>query len=181
MDGVLADFDAGFKKIFGVYPQELRDSCLEDFKIRGIDDKAAKIMFKHIFWQSIKEHGKGKDFWINLPPMKGFFHLNNYLKNLKNVIICTLAPDVEYAFQDAVDGKIAWLKKYEVLTTTIIEKLHPVDHNIDIKSKFCETKRDILIDDNLNYVEAWRKKGGIAIHHTDAKRTIDLLKPAIDK
>lgn len=84
MDGVLADFDAGYERAFGEKPCKVKDN-VDWAKVRNV-----------------------KGFYENLPLMPDALELWNYLKP-HNPIILTGVPD---SVEEAPRNKIAWAKKH---------------------------------------------------------------------
>ena len=84
MDGVLADFDAGFKSKFGVLPA----------------DVSRRKMWKCVL---IVEN-----YWLNLPKMKDADDLFNYLNRIGFTILTGVPPE-DYARAEL--EKRMWMKK----------------------------------------------------------------------
>ena len=161
MDGVLCDFDQGYKDLTG----------------ESTDEANAKG--KSYFWKLFKESvGKNeKDFWATLPWQPGGKELWNYIQQYSPNILS--APTIDFSlpqdqqlnpeFNQAIQGKKMW----------ITSNLSNVNEEIFVpasqKSSFA-TAKHILIDDMLKNTESWKAAGGKAILHKSTPQTIETLK-----
>ena len=160
MDGVLCDFDQGYKDITGKSTDE------------------ANAEGKSYFWKLFRESvGKNeKAFWANLPWQSGGQELWNYIKSSNPNILS--APSVDFSlpqdqqlnpeFNQAIQGKKEWIAK----------NISGVNEEIFVpasqKSSFA-TSKHILIDDMRKNIDAWKAAGGKAILHTSTANTIQQL------
>ena len=83
MDGVLADFDTGYRNLFG--------------------DKSDKEL-DNVDWKRIRDHG---GFFESLPPMHDFDHIWQAVEPFNPTIITGCPEDVEEAYAN----KLAWVHK----------------------------------------------------------------------
>jgi 5'(3')-deoxyribonucleotidase len=150
MDGVLADFDGHFYKLFG--------------KTTDIGDDA--------LWKLIESYGKAR-FFSELPWMPGSkemfrFAYNNFLQ----VKILSALGRSDKVDGQTTKGKLTWLRHNipELQMDDII--LVPNKH----KKRHYSKPGDIIIDDNETVIQEWTRKGGIAIFHKTALETIETLK-----
>lgn len=176
-DHTLADFDEAFRRITGLKPYPYRDRYVERMMKIGLDKDEAELKWNHDFWGVLEIEPR---FWETIPPMPGFSKLKKVIMEF-NPSILTAVPHYTDVLIKAKQGKRKWIDRHmspDVPLFTIT--LDPVDHRKMDKTGFCENKDDILIDDNELNVQAWRKKGGVAIHYVNAESTIkqfeDLLK-----
>tara|TARA_B110000467_G_scaffold110287_1_gene100609 strand:+ start:708 stop:1232 length:525 start_codon:yes stop_codon:yes gene_type:complete len=148
LDGVLVDFIAGVMK-------ELHKSSTPNQD--DIDAFLATM------------YGSSKNFWSQLDWMPDGKKLWDTLKDL-NTEILTACPN-DCKFQPSVmRGKKMWCKKNLNMSSGV---------NITTrrgKLKFANGDKTILIDDYLKNVNEWRAKGGIGIHHKNARTTLVELK-----
>ncbi len=108
---------------------------------------------------------QGLEFWSEMPWIKDGKQLWNFVKKFKPTI---LSSPRSYKF--APEGKKIWIKR-ELGSINVI-----LSNN---KSKFAKSNR-ILIDDYDKNINAWEKRGGIGILHTDTNSTIKKLKEVIE-
>lgn len=85
LDGVLADFDTGYLKAFGVKPDKTKD-------VGGMD------------WKLVRNT---QGFYANLPPMPDFMQLWRYVEEYDPIILTGVPRDVP----EAADNKRAWVTK----------------------------------------------------------------------
>ena len=160
MDGVLCDFDQGYKKLTG--------ESTDEANAKG------KSYFWKLFRESVGENEK--DFWANLPWQPGGEELWNYIKSSSPNILSAPAVDFNLPqdqqlnpeFNQAIQGKKEWISKH----------LNGVNKEIFVpapqKSTFA-TSKHILIDDMQKNIDAWRAAGGIAILHKNYATTKKIL------
>ncbi len=145
MDGVLADFDGHYTKLFGETPEE--------------SDKQHKSRL----WNNINGHMG--EFFAELPKMPGVTTLLQAIRYLHSagkvseVYILTAAGDS--TFEVVSKQKRKWLAQhisdnYMVLTTR---------KGVD-KAAFVQKPGDVLIDDMQKNCDAWEAAGGTAVHYT---------------
>jgi len=161
LDGVMADFDGGFKKLTGKLPRDFENS--PEF---GGDKKTAS----RAFWKAIE---KEKNFWENLDVLPGALSLWQYVKQTykdPKPVVLTAGPD------SARRGKELWVKqrlgndvkmilakkgsvKYEYALTTTSKTLH------------------VLVDDLKINIDNWNNHGEdfIGILHTSPANSINKL------
>ena len=151
MDGVLADFEAGFLKVAGVDLSLLGPDVFAD---RETKDK----VFAH------------PTFFLDLPVLPGAKEMVAYAMGYDADVQVLTATG--YSNEVAVEAqKIQWINKH----FPEITEIHTVPKS-DMKAKFAWPDV-ILIDDRLEKsIVPFRAKGGIGIHHTspaDTKRQLD--------
>ncbi len=112
------------------------------------------------FWKALESH---EDFYNKLPLMPDAMELFLAVEHL-NPIILTGLPLGEWAESQ----KRKWGNRH-FPTTTMICCLSK-DKRDHMKSG------DVLVDDFLKYRDLWEGAGGIFIHHTSAKASIEALK-----
>lgn len=145
MDGVLADFYDHFNKT--IDHGGLSKAKFSDYK-------------KHII--------EYKDWWYKMPPLRDAKKLVDYLhRKGHDLWILSAAPKWQH---DAANQKIRWLQKHFPI----------IKSNQIIITERSEKKRyaaggHILIDDYIKNIREWTNAGGVAIKHTSADSTIDML------
>jgi hypothetical protein len=144
MDGVLCNFEKRYQELYGDISQHDR-----------------RTQFRPNFNDFIET----KQF-ATLEPMPDFPMLKSYLDSLsvpKQILSSTAYENV---YTTIKTQKEHWLSEHHV--TWPDPQFVPGKH---LKYKFA-THNSIIIDDTLSVIEDWRKAGGIAIWHKDAKSTI---------
>ena len=150
MDGVLADFEGGFKRLSG----------------RDISSLAKRQFWAMFFGIIKKKASEGnyseKQYWAELEWMSDGKTLWQYVKQY-NPTLLTAPPNSQ-----SEAGKKQWVSK-RLGSAPIIFK--------QARDKPQYSKKDaILIDDRASTVDGWNAKGGIGILHTSASNTIRQLK-----
>lgn len=148
LDGVLVDFDNGFKAISA-----------------GVDKK--QFIEKHgieSLWKLI--NSKGELWWSNLDWMPDGTKLWSALQN-KNIAVLT-SGSTRNTGTTAINGKKQWVTNHLGAVKTIV-----VNSSRD-KQKYARPG-DILIDDLYSNIAAWTDKGGIGIQHRNTDETINKL------
>lgn len=149
LDGVLVDFNRGFKEAFGHTPDSSFWTAQKDKKYSGIKAK--------------------KGFWEHLPPMRDFDQLWGYIKNFH--------PDILTAYPEwdtnAKVGKWHWAQTHCKIPGT---SFHCVARSNKKHYAMTNGKQNVLIDDYKKNIDEWTAAGGIGILHTTAINTIAQLK-----
>lgn len=169
LDGVLVDFETGVKQIFnGRPPNEINQGMM---------------------WGAIS---KADQFYTSLPWCHDGKALWEELKNIPGVDILTGVP----RHNSSRVQKFAWCKKelgvHGVNVNHVDMAGKKSAHELVAgrrkkgvvnvitcwsKNKHLESKANhILIDDRLSLRDAWEKKGGIFIHHTNTESTLRMLR-----
>lgn len=150
MDGVLVDFDGHFKKVMPGVENE------DDFR-----------------WQDL--HKLCPDMYLEAPPMADMNLLLEAIPFHAEVCILTAIPR-RWSWPNVTKHKRAWANKHLTLKALPfpVEFVHFGPYAED-KQYHCEGPYDILIDDKLINIEQWRSRGGIGIHHLNAKTTVEEL------
>lgn len=169
MDGVLTDFERGFKRL----KANKKHRTVEEYE---------KKFGKHSIWKLI-DHRK-EFFWKRLPWTGDGRELWDYLKRYKPYILSAPSRS-EYS----KDGKLQWIKlNLGFSQAKAIETPEEHDEKPDKrvilsnkKEQFVKTKNDILIDDLSSNIEKWTKAGGTGIFHNDSTDTIRVLEEIITK
>jgi FMN phosphatase YigB (HAD superfamily) len=130
------------------------------YDLTGKDIKGVFFNDTH-FWDPINK--AGKKFWVDLEWQPDGKELWDYIKNYKPKILS--APSRE---DSSRVGKHQWVER-ELPGVPLL--LRTAKHKKDFSDS-----DSILIDDRLDNIEGWREKGGIGIHHTSTKDTINQLK-----
>lgn len=152
MDGVIADFNKGYRDLNNMEPREA--------------EKNKK--FDHFFDEFI---AAGK--FASLDLMPGARELITFLNHLylnrsiPTEILSSTASQERY--DEVSRQKIYWLQKNHI---SFKPNFVPGKR---FKYQFA-TPDSIIIDDTLSVIEDWRKSGGIAIWHKDVASTLAQLK-----
>ena len=148
LDGVMADYDKGFKRLTGHYPDEITDQEM---------------------WDLLIKNNNGAGFYRHLKPMPDAGELWGYLvtHGYEPRILTGIPRRV--SIPTAEEDKAEWVRAN--LGGWVEFNIGP--YAID-KQKHC-SPGDILIDDNAKNIAQWKAKGGIGIFHTSAANTIKEL------
>jgi FMN phosphatase YigB (HAD superfamily) len=150
MDGVLVDFDKGYKDLTNMSTSHANEQ--------------GKTEFWNLFRKSLEEKELTEyDYWINLPWMPDGQTLWNYIKPYTPYVLT--APSLD---PGSKQGKREWVERLDGIKNIYFRKA-------SLKPEFSGKNR-ILIDDRADTIDAWILKGGIGIHHTSATNTIKQLK-----
>ena len=151
MDGVLVDFDQGYKDL--------------TYKSTSHANEQGKTEFWNIFRKSLDEKGlKEYDYWVNLPWIKPDGKtLWEFIKPYSPYILT--APSLD---PGSKQGKREWVER------ELPEAKNIYFRKAESKPTFAG-KNKILIDDRKDTVDAWTANGGIGIYHTSAANTIKEL------
>jgi len=151
LDGVLVDFDKGYKDL------------------TGVTTKYADSQGKEVFWGTFKNSLKDKDiseyeYWKDLEWMPDGQQLWGYIKSYNPYILSAPTRDPE-----SKTGKKAWVSDH-------LGKVKGLILVYAYKKPEYSGKNRILIDDRASTIKEWRSKGGIGILHTSTAGTIKKLK-----
>jgi hypothetical protein len=162
MDGVLVDFDKGYKDLTGMSTQHA--------------DAQGRNEFWSIFRQGLKDSGESeKNYWANLDWMPDGVALWNYIKEYNPYVLT--APSVNFdlpddqrykaEYNESMQGKLDWVKRLPNMRKIYFAAAKN-------KAKFAGPNK-ILIDDRKDTIDAWNANGGIGILHKNAADTIQQL------
>jgi len=169
MDGVLTDFDRGFKRL---------KANKNHRTPKEYEDKHGK----NSIWPLI-DHRK-EYFWKRLPWTKDGRELWDYLDRYTPYILS--APSRS---KYSKDGKMEWIKLNLRFSQRKYVKT-PEEHEerpelrvilSNEKELFAKGANDILIDDKESNIEKWTKAGGTGILHNDSTDTIRILEEILAK
>jgi len=152
MDGVVADFVEGIKKIIPDY----------DDSRYGKEPK-----YRSMMWAAVKKHTKeGGELWYDLPMMPDGQKLWDYVE-VHDPEILTATGDHKLG---AGEQKKKWIIDHfgNDIVVNVVERSEE-------KAKFADDNY-ILIDDRKKSIDPWVAAGGIGILHTSAAKTIAELK-----
>lgn len=161
MDGVLVDFDEGFKKISG-------GKSPEEFDNEGRTSE---------MWALIMNNppDKGITWWSTLPKMQDCDVLWKFITSLKLPVKILSSTSSRRSKSNSADiGKRKWLAT-QLIPTPKDQDIILVDSS-DAKQQYALGPSHILIDDLPSNIAQWRSKGGIAIEHKNAAQSIAELK-----
>jgi hypothetical protein len=153
LDGVLCDFEASALPLCG----------------------SKRIPSDRQLWSAIGRYGV-RSFFLNLDWMPDGKCLWEYLREVRQqheVRVLTGLPCGALT-KDARRGKEEWCARElgaDVQVITCMSKM---------KSNWCEGANCVLIDDRETLGLAWRKAGGVFIHHVDAERSIARLRQILE-
>jgi len=162
LDGVLVDFNKGYKDL------------------TGKDTKNADRQGSEYFWglyrDSLKEKGMSeKDYFENLPWESDGKELWDYIEKYNPFILTApsvnrdVPKEIRYKMEgnQSMQGKAEWVKRLNNVKKTLYK-------SSKFKHQFAGRNR-ILIDDRKDTIDRWNNAGGIGILHTDTKNTINQL------
>jgi hypothetical protein len=113
------------------------------------------------FWKTIHQSG---EFFYELDEMEDARELYDAVKHLDPIIL-TGVPSNE----EAIGQKVRWVRR-------IFGRKQPVTCCLSRQKYLYCTEGDILVDDTLKHSQKWIDAGGIFVHHTSAKESIQKLK-----
>ena len=151
LDGVLVDFDKGYKDL------------------TGVTTKHADSQGKEVFWDTFRQGLEDKDiseyeYWKDLSWMPDGKELWSFIKSYDPYILSAPTRDPE-----SKTGKKAWVSDN-------LGKVKGLILVYAYKKPEYSGKNRILIDDRAQTIKEWRSKGGIGILHTSTSDTIEKLK-----
>ncbi len=155
LDGVLVNFDKGFKKISG-------GISAEDFATKKFNGDVKRAQSE--FWKLI--HRAGSEWWENLEMMPDGMVLWNFFKKY-NPVILTAGQG-----SGTRDGKVKWVRKH------LGQNVSPIIANKGSeKWKYITNDANtihVLIDDTKKNIDAWNGSGNgkVAISHVSAADSI---------
>jgi FMN phosphatase YigB (HAD superfamily) len=151
LDGVLVDFDKGYKQLTG--------------KPTNHADVQTKKEFWKTFNISISSNNTSEfKYWSELEFMPDGKQLWDYIKQYTPFILT--APTFN---PESKEGKRVWVTNH----LDNVRKLY--FKSAATKAEYSRKNR-ILIDDRAATIDDWRSKGGVGILHTSAADTIEQLK-----
>jgi hypothetical protein len=162
MDGVIVDFDKGYKDLTGMTTHHA--------------DAQGKKEFWARFRQGLKDSGESeKYYWANLDWQPGGKELWNYIKDYNPYVLT--APSVNFdlpddqrykpEYNESMQGKLEWVKRLPNMRKIYFASAAN-------KAKFSGPNK-ILIDDRKDTIDSWNANGGIGILHTSSENTIQQL------
>jgi len=142
LDGVLADFDGHYEKLFGERPNQ---DTYEPFNL----------------WDNIRNN---KTFYRDLPFMPDAIELWNGVSNLH--ITPIILTGIPYSIPNVKQQKQEWVWEHfgysvQVICCRSIDKWRHMKHI-----------GDILVDDRLKYSDRWLDKGGVFVLHKKSISTL---------
>jgi hypothetical protein len=162
MDGVLVDFDKGYKDL------------------TGLSTKQADAQGKNEFWDLYRNSLKEKDisersYWANLDWMPDGKQLWDYIKGYNPYVLTAPSVNFDIPFEErykiennqSMQGKTEWVQRLPNM-----RKLY--FRSAGRKADFAGPNK-ILIDDRKDTIDSWNANGGIGILHTSAANTIKQL------
>jgi len=148
LDGVLADFEAGYRRI--------NNGTIPDREGKQDED----------FYKPVMDT---ENFWRDLPLMPDAERLIGFLMSLEHVEVEILTSPSKLDWKRASKEKRIWVDKHYSPDTAVHFR-----RSRD-KPEFAH-KRSILIDDWEKNTIRWQDAGGIAVRHENAEKTIDLVR-----
>jgi FMN phosphatase YigB (HAD superfamily) len=162
MDGVLVDFDEGYKELTGVTTQH------------------ADSQGKNEFWKLYRDSLKDKDisersYWANLDWMPDGKQLWDYIKEYNPYVLTAPSVNFDIPFEEryklenneSMQGKTEWVQRLPNMRKIYFRSAAR-------KADFAGPNK-ILIDDRKDTIDSWNANGGIGILHTSTANTIKQL------
>ena len=148
------------------------DGVFADFDARVMEICGQHYKSDPELWKKLQ---KVDHLFYNLDPLPYAKRLYGALKDVKQKEFLTALPMLTEKLVTAPDDKKLWVK----------ENLDPSVYVNCVsswrqKARFA-SPRAILIDDFERNIKAWREAGGIGILHTDPDKTLEELKPYMDR
>ena len=162
MDGVLVDFDKGYKELTGVTTQH------------------ADSQGKNEFWGLFRDSLKNKDipersYWANLDWMSDGKQLWDYISPYNPYVLTAPSVNFDIPFEErykvenneSMQGKTEWVQRLPNMRKIYFR-------SATRKADFAGPNK-ILIDDRKDTIDSWNANGGIGILHTSTANTIKQL------
>jgi hypothetical protein len=162
MDGVLVDFDEGYKQLTGVTTQH------------------ADSQGKNEFWSLFRDSLKNKDisersYWANLDWMSDGKQLWDYISPYNPYVLTAPSVNFDIPFEEryklenneSMQGKTEWVQRLPNMRKIYFRSAQR-------KADFAGPNK-ILIDDRKDTIDSWNANGGIGILHTSTANTIKQL------
>jgi hypothetical protein len=162
MDGVLVDFDEGYKELTGVTTQH------------------ADSQGKNEFWGLFRDSLKNKDipersYWANLDWMSDGKQLWDYISPYNPYVLTAPSVNFDIPFEErykvenneSMQGKTEWVQRLPNMRKIYFR-------SATRKADFAGPNK-ILIDDRKDTIDSWNANGGIGILHTSTANTIKQL------
>ena len=162
MDGVLVDFDEGYKQLTGVTTQHA--------------DSQGKNEFWSLFRDSLKEKDiPERSYWANLDWMPDGKQLWDYIKDYNPYVLTAPSVNFDIPFEErykmenneSMPGNTEWVQRLPNMRKIYFR-------SAGRKADFAGPGK-ILIDDRKDTIDSWNANGGIGILHTSAANTIKQL------
>jgi hypothetical protein len=159
LDGVLSNFDLGYKNLTGVATH--------------LADLHGKKRFWEIFNTSLKYKGLTEyEYWSSLPLMDGAKQLWEFISPYNPCIITSPSKSPESQL-----GKLNWIKiNLDPQPEDVIFKFTGKKHEILWDKTLDKINKCVLIDDFTLNTVPWEIEGGISIFHSNLVQTLDTLK-----
>ena len=144
MDGVLVDFEKGYRELTGTYSKDHPDN--------------------NAFWQPISD--AGASYWANLDWMPDGKQLWDYIKDYNPYVLTAPSVNMDIPFEDrykienneSMQGKTEWVQRLPNMKKIYFR-------SAGRKADFAGPGK-ILIDDRKDTIDSWNANGGIGILHT---------------
>ena len=172
LDGVLVDFDRGFKEL----PENTERLAPKEYE---------KKHGKNSIWPIIDK--LGESFWENLDWMKDGRELWDYLKQYDPIMLS--APS---RHPGCLTGKTKWVHRNLGIDQEPV--LKPTDFTKDTRLVLAQHKHEyvepckrildkqpILIDDFSKKLEKWSSAGGTGVLHNDATDTFRVVEDIMEE
>ena len=163
LDGVLVDFDRGYKELTGKSTKHQNSQNKDYFWKLFRDSLDEKGITEKQYWENLEWMSDGKQLWDYISPY------NPYILTAP-AVNHDLPADLKYKLEhnESKQGKLEWVKRLPNM-----KKIYFKGSNF--KQDLSKPNR-ILIDDREPTIQQWNVKGGIGILHTSSNNTIKELK-----
>jgi len=163
MDGVLVDFDEGYKQLTGMSTQHVNAQDKSNFWKAFRQGLVDKDISEESFWTNLDWQPGGKELWDYIAPYKPYV-LTAPAVNFD------LPDDQRYSqeYNESMKGKLNWVQRLPNMRKVYFAAAKN-------KPKFARPNH-ILIDDRKDTIDAWNANGGIGILYQSAQQVIEDLK-----
>jgi 5'(3')-deoxyribonucleotidase len=151
LDGVLVDFDKGYKDLTGVTTDHANVQGKQNFWDQFNNSLKGKNISEYKYWSELEWESDGKQLW-------------SYIKQYNPFILTAPTRNPE-----SKEGKTYWVQNN-------IGPVRKLIFAYSFKKPEYSRKNHILIDDRQETIVEWNAKGGIGILHTSTQDTIKQLK-----
>ncbi len=166
MDGVLADFSNGIRKLCGIEPPPQPEDVPEE-------EKEATKIANDKMWEKVRVVDHFYDKLELMPGAKEMFDAV-YKKYGEKCQILTGIPKKERGIVTAKEDKEKWVAR--VLSKDVNVNVVYTENKPTFITNKNNTKGYILIDDLENNIKKWKEIGGSGFMNVESEHTIDRLK-----
>lgn len=155
MDGVLVDFMGGAERVLGhAFDSSVIDAVNQE-------DRAEIVKLKEKFWTDLSPTPEMRPLWKIVS------------KYSAHILSAKANWDLEAKVNHSRTGKLLWIKKHLGIPLARVHIVNRADKQLYAQS---ESGPNILVDDHKKNIAEFERAGGIGIHHTSMRETVNRLR-----